>query len=583
MAILLCWCGVSRAGDAVLFDKAFVHEAPLEARVISAKEEDGIVREEVEFVGCLDRDGKAIRTFGRLYRPAVGKRFPAILWCEGGMSDARPNGIALILAKKGYLTLSCNLPKKEWGSHERFNTQEPANANFIRFAVTYMRGITYLLSRPEADGERVGIGGASYGGVFSTLVSGLDARIDVGMSFFSGGNHHLGTNLPQFNKLESLEQIAVFQQTGDGAHHQRQRGIPFLWGVAANDNWFDFPAVVQTWREAKSPGKRLSIMPLWEHGFPEAFDQQLFDWFDIHLAKTRAPYNLPGKMKLSRQDGKLVAAWDWTGVNRVGQAELVVSYGLALPWHGWKHRLHHRIAAQVDGNTARAIVPVGEKEIEMLIYGNISDENQVITSTDPVVVRAGDFGAAPAAGKLPEPNGCPWGDFEAEAVYIFGRYALLPKLGVIDTATFHGGKQALRVDADMPYRRRQKPLQLKLFNVYARGHKLRLWLKADREAQVTVRVQSFPPKRWDNPAPTAILSAMPRSLMAANHGEAPVFEKVVTCGKEWQEFELDCPFTGRPVDGYFLRVQFPEKSEAVYWIDDIRFTPVWKSGAAGEQ
>lgn len=585
-ALLLVWRPVPVAAgaedfNAFVYDRNFVLEAPLDAKVLSASEEEGIVHEEVEFVGCLDPEGNPIRTFGRLYRPAGAKNLPVIQWCEGGMADARVNGIALTLAQKGYLTLSINLPKKEWGAYKTFNTEKPADANFVRFAVTYMRGITYLLSRPEADVERVGVGGASYGGVFATLVSGLDSRVDTGMSFFSGGNHRLGSNLPQFTALENLEQVAVFSRTGDGAFYHKKRYIPFFWGVAANDNWFYFPAVVQTWRDAQSPDKRMGIVPLWEHGFPGAFDQQLFDWFDIYLTGTRAPYNQPGPLEFSREDNALTAEWGWQGDNPVERAELVVSYGLVLPWHGWVHRLYDRIPASIEGGRARAEVPVAEPDIEMLVFPNMFDANEVLTSGNPIVVRAGDFGVTRPAQEAPEPNGCPWGDFEEDAVYHFVRYSMMPKLGEIDAQVFHGGKQSLRVAPDAEFRQAGKPLRLKLFNVYARSHTLRLWLKTDRQASATIRVKGVLPRNWSRPAVQAILTTMPRSLKAADVGDAPVFESTVSCGEEWASYDLACPFTGRPVEGYNLEIQFPEDSETTYWLDDITFTPVWQVASRG--
>ena len=569
-----------KAAGSPLYDRDFVLKAPLDAKRLSSREEDGVVHEEVEFVGCRDRDGEPIRTFGRLYRPVGVEDLPVILWCEGGMSDARPNGIALILARKGYLTLSINLPKKEWGAHEAFNTTTPADANFMRFAVTYMRALTYLLSRPEADGERVGIGGASYGGVFSTLVSGLDPRIDTGMSFFSGGNHRLGTNLPQFCKLAGMDAVSVFDRTGDGAFRHRERAIPFLWGVAANDNWFHFPAVVQTWRDSQSPDSRLGIMPQWEHGFPPSFDQQLFDWFDVHLLRTRAPYNKPGKLHLSRDGDRLLAEWDWQGENRVVQAELVVSYGVVLPWHGWVHRLHHRIKATVEGNAATAVVPIAERDMDMLIYGNCTDENSVLMSTDPITARADDFGPMPARGEPPVLDGCPWGDFEAEAESVFRSFGVLDRLGVLDPETRHEGEKSLRVEPTAYPREKGTPLRMKLFNVYARSHGLRLWLKADRDAQLTLSACGVPPQNWNSSAVQALLGESASPYRDANQGDLPVFEKTVDCGPEWQAYILECPFNGRPVEGYNLEVRFPEDSEAVYWLDDITFTPRWQTPPA---
>ena len=46
----------------------------------------------------------------------------------------------------------------------------------------------------------------------------------------------------------------------------------------------------------------------------------------------------------------------------------------------------------MEGNAARAVVPVAERAMDMLIYGNSVDENGVLVSTDPVTARAGETG-----------------------------------------------------------------------------------------------------------------------------------------------------------------------------------------------
>lgn len=572
----ILFSAVTEGKDEALVDFNYIQYAPLESKSLSQEEIEGLIHEEIEFSGGIDPSGKTIRTFGYLYYLKNTKNLPIVLWCQGGTGRARKNGIAKILAKKGYLTLTINRPNKEWKWLERFKTEKPTDANFIRFAVTYMRAITYLQSRPEANKELVGIGGNSYGGVFATLVSGLDKRVKTGVSFFSGGNHRLGTNLPQFNALKNLNQIKIFEETGDGAFYHKKRNIPFLWGVAANDNWFYLPAVVQTWREAKSPNKRLAIMPLWEHGFPPNIDNEIFDWFDIYLKKTRAAYNLPGNMKFSSQGDKLIAEWSWTGKNKVKKAELIVSYGLVLPWHGWVHRMHYSIPAKITGNSAQAVIPIAEKNIEMLIYGNIIDENKVLTSSDPLVVKGSDFGVNPINKTLPKQNAFPWGDFEEEAVFIYNCFGMLKRMGKIDIKTYHAGKQALRIDQKNYYRKKNKPLKFKLFNVYGRSHKLSFWLKSDKKAELTVNVRGLPPANWDKAAVKAILATMPRALKGADKGDIPIFTKTIICNQEWQEYKLECPFNGRTVEGYNLEFSFPKDSHATYWIDDIHFMPVWK-------
>ena len=47
------------------------------------------------------------------------------------------------------------------------------------------RAITWLQARPEVDGARIGVTGASYGGVFSSMIAGIDPRIAAALAHSS--------------------------------------------------------------------------------------------------------------------------------------------------------------------------------------------------------------------------------------------------------------------------------------------------------------------------------------------------------------------------------------------------------------
>jgi len=555
-----------------VFDLDAIRTDPLAPVVLSSSETNGIVTEEIEFTSDHDLEGNPIRTFGILAYPKGGTNLPAVLWCQGGMADAG-SYFPEWLARKGYMGLSITLPKKEWNAHGPFDAANPENANFVRLTVTHLRAVTYLEQRAEVAPERLGVGGASYGGVFSTLVAGIDPRIKVGMSFFSAGNHHLGTNLPQFNALKTAAEIEIFKQTADGARYHRERAVPFLWGVAANDNWFFFPAVIKTYEEALSPDSRIGICPSWTHGFPETFDNQLLDWFDVFLLKTRKPYNKPADLTIAKEGSKLIGRWNWTGDNRVKKAELVVSYGRVLPWHGWVHRLHHPIPATIEGASAYAEIPVPEPGLELLAYGSLLDENDVLISTLPATVTPSTLGIAAATGR-PSANGCPWGDLEGEVETIFRRHGYT--FGVFDTTEKQAGAKSLRAEPPAEADGKRRPIVLKLHNVYERDHTLSLWAKADRPAKLDVEVKAILPRGWRLPAPRVLLADVEGAARLPDNAEPPVFAAKAAVDTAWKEFRVDCPFTGTPVAGYNLRIAFADGDPATYWIDSIAFTPQWK-------
>ena len=557
--IVACSAGPGQGAEP--FDLQAIQNDPLDAKVLKKETKDGIVTEEVEFTSDKGPDGQPIRTFGILGYPEGKTGLPAILWGQGGMAPAG-TWAPHLFAKRGYAAFNVTLPMNEWNAFGPFDTANPRNANLVRLAVTHMRAITYLASRPEVDKERIGMGGTSYGGVYTTMVAGWDPRVKAALSFFAGGNHRLGTNLPQYNSLATEEALEIFLRDGDGAPGLARRAVPFLWGVAANDHWFHLPAVVRTYEEAIGE-KRLAIEPLWAHALSDSMDNQLFDWFDIYLKRTRRPYNAVSSLVLTNEAGRLVALWGWTGSNTVKGAELAVSYGRVLPWHGWVNRYHHTLsAALLDGNRARAEAPVPEVDLELLAVGSILDEKGVRISTVPVAVVPSKAGIrAPAKGvKL---NAFPLGGFEPADMVFFERHG--DAVGAADPAVKHSGAQSLRPAPGA---------RIKLYNVYERSHRLTLWLRGEAAGTVRVRVEGVYPQGWALPAPRLILKTIPGAAPIPDPGAMPVYSLDAAVTPEWKEFALDCPYRDVAVEGYQLVLEAGEGTKA-FWVDDVAFEPIW--------
>jgi cephalosporin-C deacetylase-like acetyl esterase len=137
-----------------------------------------------------------------VYVPTRGTApFPAVLMPVGhyerGKEGERP--IAIGLARKGFIALEYD----PIGQGERLQYYDPdtgiskvgsstdehshANAQTLLIGDSVaryrifdgMRGIDYLLSRPDVDGQRIGCTGCSGGGTLTTYISALDARVKV--------------------------------------------------------------------------------------------------------------------------------------------------------------------------------------------------------------------------------------------------------------------------------------------------------------------------------------------------------------------------------------------------------------------
>lgn len=545
-----------------LFDWKHILNDPLDAKVLKSTEAEGLVVEEIEYTSQV-KDGKPERIFGILAYPKGGKNLPAVFWGQPGMYDAG-DYFPKVFARKGYICFNITAPHSIRNSFGTFDAKEPRNANLTRLAIDHLRAITYLAQRPETDKARMGVGGSSYGGFFATLIAGADPRIKAGFSFYGAGRQKLGTNLPQFNGMANQDEAATWDTTIDPAWRLTKRNVPFLWCLPANDHWFHLPAGVKTYEQSIGE-KRLAIVPYWQHAFPENVDQMLIDWLDTCLTRTRKPYNQPSALEVKNEEGKLIGRWSWTGENPVKKAELVVCYGPALPWHGWVQRHHEVLPAAIEGDKASAVITVPKKDIEMYVYGNITDDKAVLISTLPVTVSPSALGIKKVDPKLVV-NCYPIGGFEPDDMVFMDRSGF--PHGAADTAEKHGGAQSMRIDA--------KPgVTVTLWNIPGQGHTLKLWLKAKDKATVDVAVAGIPPQNWKSalvdqlrrgvePAPMTVSSNMPQFGVQA---------QVVN---QWQAITVDCPYDGHPVEGYTLALIPVKDSPLPVWVDDVRFEPVWK-------
>ena len=588
---LFLLCGIfssvlaSGLSDEELFGMDAVLSEPLDGKVLKSVTEDGIVIENIEFT-TRTVDGKPERVVGVMAYPEGAKNLPAIFWSMGGMAPAK-NFFPVTFARKGYASLAITLPHPIRNSRDRFDVDSPHEGNFSLLARDQMRGITYLSQRTEVNADQMAVGGASYGGVFATLLAGIDPRLKAGMSFFGSGNQLLGTNLPQFTKLKSLAEAEVWRKTVDPAVRHTTREVPFLWAVPFNDNWFYFPSVIQTYKDAISPDRRLVIMPRWRHGFPPNVDQEIFDFPDTVLTKTRTPYNNPGELKLVDEGGKPVFQFDWTGENSVKKAELIVSYGENTPWFGWQHRASFVFPAKIDGMSASAVLPVPSPDLPLLAWANITDERDVVTSTLPVELETADLAAIPADPAL-KLNCFYDAEFGPDAVDFYQRSSQLPN-AVVDQTVKHSGTQSLRIEVPAPIpakanakgkAKAPKPHALKLdlfHSVPGLAHKFSVWVRASDPAPITATLTPVRPPNWDSSLVAEVVARDPRlaGLLPAWKNKPTPITASVQAESAWKEITLDVPVPVEPVEGYVLMIG--TESQAPFWVDSLWMEPVWPS------
>lgn len=226
-----------------------------------------------------------------LYLPEGAGRFPAILETPGHSpagkagefdfaSNFARNGIAVLVIdplgqgeRLQYLDPATGTSRMErpTGEHSEASVQPMLIGDHLSryFVNDGMRGVDYLLSRPEIDGERIGAFGCSGGGTDTAYLTALDPRIKVaGVACYITRFEELlpsatgiqeaeqsipgfvaaGLNIPDWPELAAPRKYAVISTTEDmfpfagaKAAVEEIRGFYAHFGAGQNVSWITGP------------------------------------------------------------------------------------------------------------------------------------------------------------------------------------------------------------------------------------------------------------------------------------------------------------------------------------------------------
>ncbi|MFL5240638.1 MAG: alpha/beta hydrolase family protein [Gemmataceae bacterium] len=171
-------------------------KTPLEAKVTGTTEHEGAIIEKLHY---QSRPGLYVTA--NLYRPKEAKgKLPAILYVCGHSDRGRDGNKTafqdhgLWFANNGYVCLivdTLQLGEIPGIHHGTYGLREkrPVEVRMWWQALGYtpagvecwngIRGIDYLISRPEVDGERIGVTGISGGGAATFWIAAADERVKV--------------------------------------------------------------------------------------------------------------------------------------------------------------------------------------------------------------------------------------------------------------------------------------------------------------------------------------------------------------------------------------------------------------------
>ncbi|MDO6792079.1 prolyl oligopeptidase family serine peptidase [Tamlana sp. 1_MG-2023] len=155
------------------------------------------------FYETLDYEGRPTRAFAYMGTPESETLVPAMVLVHGGGGRAFYEWVK-IWNDRGYAAIAMSLEghvhdekgegkyKHEFSGPQRVgrfdDIQLPLKEQWMYHAVSdILLGHSLLAAQPEVDASRIGITGISWGGILSSLVSGVDSRLQCAIPVYGAG------------------------------------------------------------------------------------------------------------------------------------------------------------------------------------------------------------------------------------------------------------------------------------------------------------------------------------------------------------------------------------------------------------
>jgi dienelactone hydrolase len=283
-----------------VFDVEALISTPLDAKTLKSTERDGVVTEQVTFHSEQDGD-KEVEIFAFFSYPKGGRKLPAFIWNQGGLSQASPDATEPG-ASRGYAVLCVDFPQPGYRSSGGYpiNTglelgDDPRQAPIYHGVVALLKAVSYLENRSEVDKDRIGMGGSSWGGFFTTLMVGIDPRLKVGSCLYGTGSLQLGNAWWDGQSRHGRAPLSAadrerWRTTLDPAWRLAAKKTPIAWFTGTNDGFYLLPGLMRTYEMTGGP-KHLMLLPNWDHALPPEVHEQVYTWLDVYLQDKPALLN----------------------------------------------------------------------------------------------------------------------------------------------------------------------------------------------------------------------------------------------------------------------------------------------------
>lgn len=238
------------------------------------------------FYETLSFKGKPTRAFAYIGIPKSDQPVPAMVLVHGGGGKAFHEWVK-IWNDRGYAAISMSLeghmPDADGNgkySHEfsgptrvgRFDDIElPIEEQWMYHAVSdIIIAYSLLESLPEIDAQRIGITGISWGGILSSLVSGVDTRLKCAIPVYGAGflyesKGHFGDH------GNSTAEFIEKKKFWDPANQFVNGEVPTLWVNGDSDGHFSLNITSHSY-EVTSDHAIMSIHPSMKHGHLAGWD-----------------------------------------------------------------------------------------------------------------------------------------------------------------------------------------------------------------------------------------------------------------------------------------------------------------------
>jgi dienelactone hydrolase len=265
--------------QAALFD--YDSTADFNIVEVGVEDRDGVTVQDITFVGLADAD--PIPAY--LVMPEGEGPFAGILWVHwlGEHNSNRTEFLeeAVSLAKEGVVSLLVDTMWAKPGWYQTRNLDEDY-ANGVKQVIELRRAMDLLISQPNVDPERIGFVGHDFGGMYGTVMAGLDQEakayvfIATTSSFFDWAFYSQEPESMEDYLLQNapLEPMTYLSQIKDAS---------FLFQFAEED-FYVSEASRETYFDTAAEPKKLLVYPGDDHSMsaPE-IRQERDEWLRAEL------------------------------------------------------------------------------------------------------------------------------------------------------------------------------------------------------------------------------------------------------------------------------------------------------------